>query len=271
MRDMEGVNRKTWQKPSSLKYYGSLTGYETTGERLLMEEAERRHAGGRILDLGCGGGRTANLIKHFAGEYLGIDYTPQLVSIARENHPDLTFKHQDARDLSDLGAAGYDLALFSFNGIDSVCPEGRIAVLREVYRVLAPGGSFAFSSFNRHWCGFDRSVRQRSARSIWSRNPMRIVARLIRAANTESRRRRYIKDDEQGEHALLLHSAHDYGIIVYATTPSQIRSQLRDAGFGDDIDIFTKDGFPLQPGLETETEYFHIIARKGNQQQPGHA
>lgn len=264
MRDMEGVNRKTWRKPSSLKYYGSLTGYETAGERVLMAEAERRHAGGRILDLGCGGGRTANLIKHFAGDYLGIDYTPQLVRIARENHPDLTFKHQDARDLSDLGAASYDLALFSFNGIDSVGPDGRMAVLREVFRVLAPGGSFAFSSFNRHWCGFDRSTRRRSAYSVWSYNPVRVVARLIRAARTENRKRRYWKDDERGEHALLLHSAHDYGIIVYATSPAQIRSQLREAGFGEDIDILTKDGLPIEPGLEVETEYFHILARKGH-------
>lgn len=259
----EAINRRTWSRPSALERYRRPDGYETEGERALMAEMERRHAGGRILDLGCGGGRTAHLIKPFAGEYLGVDYTAQMIPIARGNHPDLRFEHMDARDLSPLESGSFDAVLFSFNGIDSVGPEGRGAVLSEVGRVLRPGGSFAFSTFNRNWYGFQLATRPHARRSIWAANPARMAFRLARWGAGKLRERRYLALEQRGEHAILLHAAHEFGIMVYATTPAQIRRQLAAAGFAPDVTILRREGGGLADETEAGTEYFHVIARKG--------
>jgi len=262
MHQMETINRRTWRNPLALRQYRRTKDYVNEGERVLMAQAERRHDGGRILDLGCGGGRTANLVKHFAGDYLGVDYTPQMVSMARTNHPGLRFEHMDARDLSLLPDADFDLVLFSFNGIDSVDPEGRLAVLSEVARVLEPGGSFAFSSFNRNWHGFNLSARPRPPGGSWVVNPVRMAARVVRWGIGKTRERRYMVLEQRGEHAILLHSAHEFGIMVYATTPSQLRQQLISAGFAPEVEIMRTDGQPIQDEMEADNEYFHILAQK---------
>lgn len=260
MHRMEAINRRTWRNPLTLRVYRRSKDYLNAGEQALLAEAERRHIGARILDLGCGGGRTAYLVEHFASDYLGIDYTPQMISMARANHPGLHFEIMDARDLSALPNESFDLALFSYNGIDSVDPRGRLAILNEVVRVLAPGGSFAFSSFNRNWHGFNLPARRPDF--IRAANPARMALQAVRWAIGASRERRYMALEQRGEHAILLHSAHEFGIMVYATTPDQLRQQLTASGFAPQVEIMRTDGRQLENGTDTDNEYFHILARK---------
>lgn len=264
----DAINRRAWSRPSALERYRIPDGYETEGERLVVAELERRHAGGRILDLGCGGGRTAHLLKPFAGDYLGIDYTAPMIPIARGNHPDLRFAHMDARDLSPLESGRFDAVLFSYNGLDSIGPEGRLAALSEAARVLRPGGSFAFSSFNRNWYGFQLATRPHTRRPIWAANPARLAYRLARWGAVKLRERRYLALEQRGEHAILLHAAHEFGIMIYATTPTQIRQQLGAAGFAPDVTILRKDGGAPVDETEAGTEYFHVIARKAPADTP---
>lgn len=221
-----------------------------------------RFLGGRFLDIGVGGGRTATLIAPNAGSYLGIDYTQEMVDVARANHPGLRFEHMDARDLKFLADRSQDVVVFSFNGIDSVDPEGRLAVLSEVNRVLAPGGVFVFSTFHREWEGF-RTPPTAASVVPHSANPLLMGLRYARYAvgayRARQRRRHEVRG---GEHAILLHHAHYFGIMVYATTTGQINRQLAETGFATPARIFDENGAEISGQASAATQYVHVFAEK---------
>ncbi len=261
MHQMEMINRRTWSSPLSRRDYRNSSGFINEGERTVFGIGLANAAGGSVLDIGVGGGRTAALLARQASHYVGIDYTPEMVTLARSNHPGLRFENMDARDLSAFAAGSFDLVVFSYNGIDSVDADGRRSVLREVSRVLKAGGTFVFSTFNRDWHGFGAN-RARSS-IVWSNHPVKLSFRLLKHAMGLVRERRFAPLEERdGEHAILLHRAHDFGIMVYATTPGQLRSQLTESGFSGEPLLFSVDGRPLAGQTPAEEEYFHVVARK---------
>ncbi|WP_245415325.1 methyltransferase domain-containing protein [Hoeflea marina] len=262
---MEKINRRTWSNPLDRRYYRKSKGYLNHGERTVFEAALERGGYGTTLDIGVGGGRTAALLVPVVRDYVGIDYTPEMTALARSNYPGFDFRTMDARDLSAFPDGHFDLVVFSYNGIDSVGPEGREAILREVSRVLKPTGAFAFSTFNRNWTGF---VGSRAGAGVaWTPDPLRLAYRLVMHGLGRVRRRLYMPlEQREGEHAILLHPAHNFGIMVYTTTPSQLRAQLAAAGFAGDPDLYSDDGARLSSGTLAEVEQFHVLAFK---QLPG--
>ncbi|MFP3545281.1 class I SAM-dependent methyltransferase [Rhizobium sp. SIMBA_035] len=261
MHRMEEINRRTWSNPLSRRDYRSSTGFINEGERVVFEIARNRGAGARILDIGIGGGRTTGLFQPVAADYVGIDYTPEMVALAQRNYPSAQLEHMDARDLSRFAKSSFDIVVFSYNGIDSVDADGRKAILGEVSRVLKAGGTFVFSTFNRNWHGFGEK-RARSS-IVWSNDPLKLGFRLVKHAVGLVRERRFAPlEQRDGEHAILLHRAHDFGIMVYATTPEQLRSQLGESGFDSDPMLFSVDGQLLRGETLPDEEYFHVVAYK---------
>jgi len=244
MHIMESINRRTWSNSWALRDYRRSSGYLNEGERAAFAIAAPQVGKGRILDIGVGGGRTAQLLRDFASDYIGVDYTPEMVELCRKNHPDLRFEHMDARDLSPFRDASFDMVVFSYNGIDSVDASGRLAILREAARVLSSGGAFVFSTFHRGWRGFDHGY-------VEGRISGRLRLRRLRPL-----------EERDGEHAIVLHGAHDFGVMVYATTPPQVQSQLADAGFATPALLLDLEGKPIGATASAEHEYFHVVAHK---------
>lgn len=262
MHKMEEINRRTWTSPIERRQYRAGNFYLNEGERTVMELGLQKARGGRFLDIGVGGGRTTGLLRSHAGEYYGIDYTPEMIDLARQNHPGVRFDTMDARDLSAFSDNYFDFAVFSFNGIDSVDAEGRVKVLSEVARVLRPGGGFAFSTFNRDWRGFDDDHRAR-ATVIWTANPVKLGFRLLMHGVGMMRRRQYLRFEERGnDKAILLHPAHNFGIMVHTTTPGQMRAQLVAHGFEGDVRFFSMEGQPIEDPAPKDVECFHVFAVK---------
>lgn len=59
-----------------------------------------------ILDVGCGWGRLLDLMPSgWAGDYLGIDLSPDFVNLANERHPDKTFIVGSAEEIIPVVAA----------------------------------------------------------------------------------------------------------------------------------------------------------------------
>lgn len=105
--------------------------------------------GTRVLDLGCGEGYCARqMMRAGAAEVLGIDLSEGMISAARAEEAreslGIAYQQGDATALARLESASFDLvvAVFLFNYLNR---EQTSACMREVMRVLRPGGRFVFA------------------------------------------------------------------------------------------------------------------------------
>jgi len=123
-----------------------------SGDKLLPQEEAmfRGVEPGRLLDLGCGTGRTTHCLSRMGWSVVGLDLSSAMIVEARRLHPGLVFVEGDASDLSQFDDEEYDCVLFSFNGLDPLYPyELRKRCVDEAWRVLRRGGLFVYSSHNR--------------------------------------------------------------------------------------------------------------------------
>ncbi len=109
----------------------------------LVIEAGGIRAGSRVLDLGSGPGNTANLLARTGATVTGIDFSPEMVRVARTTYPEITFEQADAERLP-YEDGSFDAVVASYLLHRLARPE---VVLREAHRVLRPGGAFVFALF----------------------------------------------------------------------------------------------------------------------------
>lgn len=105
------------------------------------------HAGDRILDIGCGNGRVANIADEIKLHYTGMDISERMIDIARERHAHATFV-VGSMTVLPFPDASFDCTLLvaSFHHLPS--RASRIQTLHECARVLKPGGIVLMINWN---------------------------------------------------------------------------------------------------------------------------
>lgn len=163
-------------------------------------------AGGRILDLGCGTGRTTLILHEAQLNVIGIDLSIGMVSRMKRRFPYLQSMAADATALP-FADASFDGVLFSYNGLSFIYPmERRKAALSEIHRVLKTGGHFIFSAHNAPGIVFN--LRDRSLRTLSER--FFTLPRMFRTG--------YVYEQKIAS-------------TVYYGTVDQTIQELQDAGF----------------------------------------
>jgi len=112
-------------------------------------------AGRRVLDLASGEGFGSALLADAAASVTGVDIDERTVEHSRANYdaPNLEFATGSATDLSAFAEDAFDVVV-AFEMIEHVADQE--AVLREVARVLAPGGLLVMSTPERRAYSDDR-------------------------------------------------------------------------------------------------------------------
>src|SRR4030095_12337643 len=103
------------------------------------DEILKSSGNGVVCELGCGPGQVARYLKDRGLNIRGIDLSPEMVRVAGELNPDIPFSAGNmlAMDVPD----GSFAALVLFYSIIHIKREDVTRALREMKRVLSPGGT----------------------------------------------------------------------------------------------------------------------------------
>ena len=250
---IDTVTKTCYEKSRIVELYASWK-HLWRPETVILDKFRSDISDKKVLDIGCGGGRTTKFLMTLTQQYLGIDYSDKMIQACKVKYPSLQFMQCDSSDMSMVSNESFDFVLFSFNGIDCMSQNKRIRTLNEVYRVLKNNGVFAFSSHNRDdskiVVGFNRYERI-SLHSI-KQNILNVCSYL------KSR-----KEQEQTEtYAILSDPLAGFGQLSYYIRKSDQLKQLADIGFHN-IEIVNFDGeFVDERVLDQTSHWFYYVCRK---------
>jgi SAM-dependent methyltransferase len=225
----------------SVAAYAAETGLRPLENELVHEFFPAPPA--RVLDIGCGAGRTTIGLSGQGYDVLGIDLSSALLQVARERFPSIPFAEMDATQLQ-VANASFDAAMFSYNGIDCIYPvEARRACLAEVWRILRPGGIFILSSHNLVGATF-------SGGYFYLRGYLNALRFLARQITNRLAWRWYLRYDDPGGTQYL-----------YSAPPGRTIADAEAAGF---VVVAVRGGAGARDVRRTRMheQHVHFVLRK---------
>lgn len=115
----------------------------------LPTQFARISPGDTVIDLGSGAGNDCFVARNetgLEGKVIGIDFTPEMIKKARSNAEKLGYNNVEFRqgDIEDMPVSDSSADVVVSNCVLNLVPDKK-AVVREIFRVLKPGGHFSIS------------------------------------------------------------------------------------------------------------------------------
>ncbi|MGH8135473.1 MAG: class I SAM-dependent methyltransferase [Steroidobacteraceae bacterium] len=95
----------------------------------------------RLLDVACGPGYAAEAARAIGAVPTGVDFSPEMIQLARLRNPDIPFHIGDAQALN-FADESFDAVVMNFGVLHLSRPEAAFA---EARRVLRPAGHYGFT------------------------------------------------------------------------------------------------------------------------------
>ncbi len=115
--------------------------------RHLALQGIKINADTEILDLCCGAGQTTQFLVQYSKRVTGLDISPVALARASKNVPQARYVEGLAEDIP-LPDQQFDLVHTSA-ALHEMNPQQLEGIMREVYRVLKPGGIFTLVDFHQ--------------------------------------------------------------------------------------------------------------------------
>ena len=220
------ASTQTWESG------GLLRRYRGRGLRPPEREIFDRHAdilGGRVLELGVGGGRLTGHLIALGGSVHGMDIAPRMVAYCRKNYPAASFSQGDLHDASSWGSGTWDAIVAGWALIDVLSDDERATFFDAAHRLLNPGGLLIFSSHNLA----SATLLKSPFRSISVNTPLSFASQLLRLPRSYRNHRRLTRWQRiEPDYAILNGSAHDFSLLHYYISRDGQERQLERHGFG---------------------------------------
>jgi SAM-dependent methyltransferase len=273
VKGTRGGSGDPWGSALVRRHY-KQSNFVDTGEERAFGYVMPRVAGGYVLDIAIGAGRTTGMFAPTASAYVGIDSSTRMVEAARNAYPRLDLRVTDARELHQFADDSVDVVVFSFNGIDVLDREDRLKVLGEINRVLRPGAQFVFSTLNLDGVSFGESpALLRERRPTTPRPPFSLAASarqlrrwLLRLALTPLTYRNFAKTAPQmrcgTDWVRWPMQAHEFRFLAHFTRLGAMRRDLQSYGFNI-VAAWDTLGNPLNWQDEScDADYMHFVCEK---------
>jgi len=220
-----------------------------------------RHAGGPVLELGCGTGRIALPLGRAGASVVGLDRSAPMLARARQRvrrsrlQGRVRLVRGDIRLLPFAGA--FPLVIAPYGVLQSLLRERDLALtLTAVHAVLEPGGTFGMELVADlpSW----KEYRRRLSLSGWRRRVGGAHITLVETVRQDRARRLTIFDQEFTERRGRIRRMRRFSLTFRTLTVPQMTRRLEKAGFEVTAVLGDYRGGPWDP----RAEVWIILARR---------
>jgi SAM-dependent methyltransferase len=257
------TNEATWARGAHVRSYANRN---LRPVEVLLLVRLREDFSGAVLEIGCGAGRISGYLVALAREFHGIDVSSQMIDECRRRYAGGDFAVGNVSNLTRFHDDSLGAVVAGWNLLDVFDDAERRSALREIRRVLAPGGVLVMSSHNRAYLPRVRPpwhIRVEGLRRGRPRGALEFGADVVRAPRRISRHRRLRPLERRtADFALISDGSHEFSLVHYFIDPAAQFRQFREEGLEPEL-AADLDGRPLGPGDDApDCPEIHYVARK---------